>query len=94
MRAGTPFVLPSSATGGSHLGNPGIYQELRQGVVSPASKEMYLQVVDRGREDRADGAIFCCMEGGLLVSASDFDMPVFDSTALHAKAAIDFALGS
>ncbi len=94
MRAGTPFVLPSSATGGSHLGNPGIYQELCQGVISPASKEMYLQVVDRGREDGADGVIFGCTEVGLLVSASDFDMPVFDSTALHAKAAIDFALGS
>ena len=94
MRAGTPFVLPSSATGGSHLGNPGIYQELCQGVVSPASKEMYLQVVDRGREDGADGVIFGCTEVGLLVSALDFDMPVFDSTALHAKAAIDFALGS
>ena len=55
---------------------------------------MYLQVVDRGREDGADGVIFGCTEVGLLVSASDFDMPVFDSTALHAKAAIDFALGS
>ncbi len=46
------------------------------------------------REDGADGVIFSCTEVGLLVSASDFDMPVFDSTALHAKAAIDFALGS
>ena len=63
-------------------------------MVSPASKEMYLQVDDRGREDGADGVIFGCTEVGLLVSASDFDMPVFGSTALHAKAAIDFALGS
>ncbi len=45
-------------------------------------------------KDGADGVIFGCTEGRLLVSASDFDMPVFDSTALHAKAAIDFALGS
>ena len=54
---------------------------------------MYLPVVDGGREDGADGVIFGCTKVGLPVSASDFDMPVFESTALHAKAAIDFALG-
>ena len=37
---------------------------------------------------------FGCTEVGLLVSASDFDMPSFDTTELHARAALDIALGA
>lgn len=69
-----------------------IYQELCQGIVSPASKQQYLDVVGRVLSDGADGVIFGCTEVGLLVSAADFDVPAFDSTALHAAAALDFAL--
>ena len=70
-----------------------IYDELCQGIVSPASKEKYLAVVDGARQDGADSIIFGCTEVGLLVAQSDFDIPTFDTTELHARAALDFALG-
>ena len=70
-----------------------IYEELCQGIVSPTSKQRYLDVVDRARGQGADAVIFGCTEVGLLVGHGDFDIPAFDTTALHAEAALSFALG-
>lgn len=70
-----------------------IYNELCQGVVSPASKAGYLEVVERARQSGADSVIFGCTEVGLLVAADDFEIPAFDTTELHARAAMAFALG-
>ena len=69
-----------------------IYDELCQGIVSETSKARYLDVVGAATREGADSVIFGCTEVGLLVSQSDFEVPVFDTTALHAKAALDFAL--
>jgi len=70
-----------------------IYNELCQGIVSGESKERYLDVVSQAVSTGADSVIFGCTEVGLLVSESDFQIPAFDTTALHAKAALDFSLG-
>ena len=71
-----------------------IYDELCQGLISADSKRGYMDVVVRARRDSgADGVIFGCTEVGLLVGQDDFDIPVFDTTELHARAALDFALG-
>lgn len=69
-----------------------IYDELCQGTVSPMSRQAYLDVVGRGQSNGADSVIFGCTEVGLLVSQDNFAIPAFDTTELHAKAAIDFAL--
>ena len=69
-----------------------IYDELCRGVISPTSKEKYIDVVTRARAAGADSVILGCTEVGLLVSQNDFDCPTFDTTVLHAKAALDFAL--
>jgi len=66
-----------------------IYEELCRGIVRAASKDQYLQVV---AQTGADGVIFGCTEVGLLLSQSDLKVPAFDTTRLHAQAAIDFAL--
>lgn len=66
-----------------------IYNELCCGVVLPESKRKYLDVIE---QSVADGVIFGCTEVGLLLSPSDVSLPVFDTTLLHAEAAIDFAL--
>ncbi|HEY8380658.1 MAG TPA: aspartate/glutamate racemase family protein [Microvirga sp.] len=71
-----------------------IYDELCRGVVSDASKARYLAVVEEARGRGIDSIIFGCTEVGLLVAQADFDLPVFDSTALHAAAAVDFSLHS
>lgn len=66
-----------------------IYEELCRGVVLPESKDRYLAIIEAAS---ADGVIFGCTEVGLLISQEDLAVPAFDTTALHARAAIDFAL--
>lgn len=69
-----------------------IYNELVRGIVLPASRARYLAVVEQGAKAGADSVIFGCTEIGMLLSQSDIALPCFDTTALHAKAAVDFAL--
>lgn len=71
-----------------------IYDELCQGIVSAQSKARYLEIVQQAVAQGADSVIFGCTEVDLLVSAEDFDIPTFDTTELHARAALDFALGA
>jgi len=70
-----------------------IYEELCEGVVRPESKRQYVAEVARLREQGADGVILGCTEITMLIGQDDFDIPVFDTTWLHSKAAMDFALG-
>lgn len=70
-----------------------IYDELCQGVVSPASRGTYQEIIANAVKDGADSVIFGCTEVGLLLSQEDVPVPVFDSTLLHAEAAVQFALG-
>jgi aspartate racemase len=69
-----------------------IYEELCQGIIKDDSKRAYLEVVAAGLSVGADGVIFGCTEVGLLVTAQDFAVPSFDTTAIHARAAMAFAL--
>lgn len=69
-----------------------IYEELCRGEIWADSKQTILEIVAKEQDAGADGVIFGCTEIGLLVSAEDFDIPAFDTTALHARAALSFAL--
>lgn len=69
-----------------------IYDELCQGVISPQSRAIALDMVARGRAAGADGVIFGCTEVGLLLSPEDIDLPVVDTALVHCEAALDFAL--
>lgn len=68
-----------------------IYEELCRGRVEPASKARYVEIVEDAVRQGADGVILGCTEITLLVSQADFGIPVFDTTALHGDAALDFA---
>jgi aspartate racemase len=70
-----------------------IYDELVQGRLEPASRAAFIAIVERAiAEDGVDGAILGCTEFGLLVSGGDLTVPTFDTTEIHASAAMDFAL--
>ena len=71
-----------------------IYNELCQGVVRQESKQAYLGVIRRTQaaESEIDSVIFGCTEVGMLISQGDLDLAVFDTTTLHAEAALDLAL--
>ncbi len=69
-----------------------IYDELVVGVIKPESRARYREIiaglVDRG----AQGIILGCTEIGLLVKEGDSTVPLFDTTRIHAEAAVDWAL--
>ena len=69
-----------------------IYEELCRGLVRPESKAACLGEVAALQARGADGLILGCTEICMLLSQADFAMPVFDTTAIHAEAALDFAL--
>jgi aspartate racemase len=70
-----------------------IYDELCQGIVKAESHAAYVEEVDRmRRDDRVDGVIMGCTEITMLIGERDFDIPVFDTTRIHAETAVDFAL--
>jgi len=69
-----------------------IYDELVLGEIKATSKVQYQAVIERLVEQGAQGIILGCTEIGLLIHAGDCRVPVFDTTRLHAQAAVDFAL--
>ena len=69
-----------------------IYRELAQGLVREESRRAYTATIDGLRRRGAEGVILGCTEIPLLVRPQDSPLPVFDTTALHAAAAVDFAL--
>ncbi|USG66978.1 aspartate/glutamate racemase family protein [Brevibacillus ruminantium] len=71
-----------------------IYKELCQGVIREESKGRYLEVIRRLIEQGAEGIILGCTEIGLLIGQEDCAVPVFDTTKIHAEAAVRYALGA
>ena len=69
-----------------------IYEELCRGIVLPESRQEYLRLIERLRARGAQGVILGCTEISLLIAPEDCPLPAFDTTALHASAAVDFAL--
>lgn len=69
-----------------------IYEELVAGVIRPESRTAYRGVIARLIEDGAEGIILGCTEIMLLVGPEDSEVPLFDTTTLHARAAVRLAL--
>ena len=73
--------------------NDGIYKELALGVITAVTKENYLQIMQKLQQEGAEGIILGCTEIPLLIKPNDFDLPLFDTTFIHASAAVNFSLG-
>jgi aspartate racemase len=69
-----------------------IYEELVRGELREESRREYGRILSNMAERGARGAILGCTEIGLLITQADSPIPVFDTTELHALAAVDFAL--
>ncbi|MGA0600355.1 aspartate/glutamate racemase family protein [Caulobacter sp. KR2-114] len=70
-----------------------IYDELIQGRFEAASRAVVVAMTERAAAEGADGVIFGCTEIGLLVAPDDVSLPVFETTEIHARAAMAFAFG-
>ena len=69
-----------------------IYDELCAGEIKPPSREQYRGIMARLVERGAEGIVLGCTEIGLLVGEGDAEVPLFDTTRVHAVAAVDLAL--
>lgn len=69
-----------------------IYEELCRGIVRDESREAYRKIIRRLVEQGAEGIILGCTEISMLISPEDSPVPVFDTTALHACKAAEYAL--
>ena len=70
-----------------------IFEELCQGDVNRASRKCLQGIIERRVAHGAEGVILGCTELSLTLSKADVDVPLFDTTQLHALAAVDFVLG-
>ena len=71
-----------------------IYEELCRGVIQSASRQKYAKIMDNLVSQGAQAIVLGCTEIGLLVRADDCKVPVFDTTRIHAEAAVDLALAT
>ena len=69
-----------------------IYNELCLGIIEQSSKEKFKEIIKVLVSDGADGVILGCTEIPLLISQEDVETPLFDTTTIHAKSAVEFAL--
>jgi aspartate racemase len=91
-RGSVEVLVPGAAD--RAIVNRVIYDELCLGRVEERSRAEYLRIID-GLVDRgAEGIVLGCTEIMMLVRDGDVGVPTFDTTTLHAAAAVDFALGS
>lgn len=69
-----------------------IFDELCAGRVLDASRERLVAIIEKARGEGADSVILGCTEICLILESQALPLPGFDSTAIHAAAAVDFAL--
>ncbi|MFB9947249.1 aspartate/glutamate racemase family protein [Rhizobium puerariae] len=70
-----------------------IFSELCAGTVLDSSRERAIAMIEKARAEGADSIILGCTEICLLLDPGNLTLPCADSTTIHARAAVDFALG-
>ena len=72
--------------------NAVIFEELCVGKINEASRKKIQRIIEKLKEVGAEGVILGCTELGLLIRQSDVSIPVFDTTVIHAKKAVQIAM--
>jgi aspartate racemase len=90
-RSGAQVLVPDTAD--RAIVNRIIYEELVLGRVLDESRAEYLRIIGELIAAGAEGIVLGCTEIMMLVGSCEVGVPMFDTTTLHADAAVDFALG-
>ena len=90
QRHGLKVLIPEAAE--RDMIHAVIYDELCLGEIKASSKAYYLEVIEQLIARGAQGIILGCTEIGLLIQAADCSVPIFDTTLIHAQAAVEMAL--
>ena len=88
---GLHVLVPDAAE--RHAVHRIIYEELCVGVINEASRQVYQQAIANLAARGAQAIILGCTEIGLLIKPEHSELPLLDTTLLHAQAAVAFALG-
>lgn len=91
ISAGIEVLIPDEQ--GIEAVNDIIYNELVLGIISESSKAKYLRIIDALSKRGAQGVILGCTEIGLLIGQKDTELPVFDTTQIHAAKAAMLSIG-
>jgi aspartate racemase len=87
---GITILVPDEK--GREYVNTVIYDELVAGQIRNESRAGFVTIINELAERGAEGVILGCTEIPLLVSEQDAGMPLFDTTVIHAEAALNYAL--
>lgn len=90
-RQGISVLVPSEADRSTT--HAIIFDELCQGKILDASRSALSRMIEEGKANGADSVIFGCTEIGLILDPAALPLPAFDSTLIHAEAAVRFGLG-
>ena len=69
-----------------------IYKELCLGIVNPESKEKFIEIIKNLVSDGAEAVILGCTEIPLLIKQDDVEILIFDTTRIHAEAAVEWSI--
>lgn len=89
---GIDVVVPGGEE--RHIVHEVIFSELCLGKISSRSREKYLRIIDKLHADGAEAIILGCTEIALLVQQKHTDVPLYDTTEIHAAKAVKFALSA
>ena len=90
MKYGFEVLIPPEED--RNIVNQIIYDELCLGKIEEESKRHFVRIINSLRERGGEGVILGCTEISLLIKDKDSPLELFDTTTIHARAAVDFAL--
>ena len=88
---GLEAIIPESENDKDFI-HTTIFEELGKGLVTSETKKRYLEIANELIKRGAEGIILGCTEIPLVILPEDVDVPVFDTTLIHSKAAVEFQL--
>ncbi|GAB3573809.1 aspartate/glutamate racemase family protein [Spirosoma luteolum] len=89
-QAGLSVLVPDEAD--KDYIHESIFNELTKGIFNDDTRSRYIDIIDQLKRCGAEGVVFGSAELSILLKPTDCSIPIFDTIAIHAKAAVDFAL--
>ena len=90
-RHGVSVIIPDNTEDIEFI-NDAIYNEMGKGIFLPETKERFIKIINTLIAQGAEGMVLGCTEIPILIKQEDCSVPVFDTTRIHAAAAVEFAL--
>ena len=91
LESGIEVLTPPDKTDRDYIEET-LVHELGKGILSAETKKNYLTIANKLIAEGAEGIVLGCTEIPLIIQQEDMPVPVFNTTQIHAKAAVDFAL--